>query len=68
MPGRNGTGPTSQGPRTGRGLGNCTSDKAGDQQKSSLLMRSMTGQGTRFWNTTLGRLFFRRHGGRNNQN
>lgn len=35
MPGRDGTGPRGQGPRTGRGLGRCISSKTNSNMSSN---------------------------------
>lgn len=36
MPGRNGTGPSGMGPKTGRGMGNCNPKKTGNGIISNL--------------------------------
>ncbi|MBP8856509.1 MAG: DUF5320 domain-containing protein [Anaerolineaceae bacterium] len=65
MPGRDGTGPTGQGSRTGRGLGNCAPGYIGnDQAQVSTTNRPYRSFG--FWESTIGRLFKRRRGNRYN--
>lgn len=56
MPARDGTGPLGQGPRTGRGMGNCNSTRVSTNQSSI----SGNSQSFRVWDTTFGRLFGRR--------
>lgn len=44
MPRQDGTGPKGQGPKTGRGLGNCK-PKSTKSSKSKVVRRPMRGQG-----------------------
>lgn len=67
MPGRDGTGPLSQGSRTGRGMGNCSSTRVNDNRTSTTGLNSPFGWGGRFWDATVGRLFRRRRANRGNQ-
>lgn len=63
MPARDGTGPLSQGSHTGHGMGNCLSTK-GDITQPVIAKQNMPFHwGGRVWDFTVGRLFFRRHGG-----
>ena len=67
MPARDGTGPSGQGNRSGRGMGNCKptnvdklqSQKPGENQSMYL--------GGRLWDVTFGRLFRRNRANRFNQ-
>jgi len=63
MPARDGTGPAGQGSRTGRAMGNCES--AGDNNRQipntpNTLNRPYR-QNRGLWESTVGRLFGRRH-------
>jgi hypothetical protein len=62
MPARNGTGPSGQGPKTGRGLGNCTPSSSNTNPTLLPLTNQSYGWGRRIWNGTFGRLFGRRRG------
>jgi hypothetical protein len=67
MPGRNGTGPLGQGPRTGRGMGKCTSTQINITQPSITGINKSLGWGNRIWDCSIGRLFGRRRNSRFNQ-
>jgi hypothetical protein len=60
MPVRDGSGPTGQGPRTGRGLGNCRSETANTSQNLRSGTNRPYGWGRRIWNATFGRSLGRR--------
>ncbi len=68
MPGRDGTGPSGRGSKTGRGLGNC-SDLNVNQSKSQVVNPAATAQpgpGGRFWDGVF-RLFLRNRNGQRNR-
>jgi hypothetical protein len=67
MPGRNGTGPTGQGPRTGWGRGNCTASQANRSQPAITRGNRPLGWGIRVWGTMVGWLFGYRRGPRLNR-
>ena len=67
MPARDGTGPSGQGSRTGRGMGNCTSTKVNVTQISIPGMNQPFGRGGRVWDATFGRLFGRSRAYRTNR-
>ena len=67
MPARDGTGPTGQGSRTGRGMGNCNSTKASTSQSSIPQSNAPNNWGGRVWDATFGRIFGRRRGQRSNR-
>lgn len=67
MPARNGTGPSGQGPRTGRENGNCKPTKAKVTQTSTPRTIKPLGLGSRVWDATIGRLFRRRRANRINR-
>ncbi|MBN1537655.1 MAG: DUF5320 domain-containing protein [Anaerolineales bacterium] len=63
MPARDGTGPLGQGPRSGRGLGNCTPKQQSTSQISTPRTPTPLGRFGRLWSNTFGRAF--RRGRRN---
>ncbi len=63
MPARNGTGPLGQGPRTGRGMGNCK-PTATTNQTANTGFNQPFGWGGRMWSSTFGRLFRRNRASR----
>ncbi len=65
MPGRDGTGPTGKGSRTGRGMGNCTSTGSNPTPLSSA--NRPYEQRLSLWDSTFGRLFGRGRGNRGNR-
>jgi len=67
MPARDGSGPLGQGPRSGRGMGNCSPGAGSSVQAVSPTLRQPFGWGGRMWDATLGRFFRRRRGPRMNQ-
>jgi hypothetical protein len=67
MPARDGTGPRGQGPRTGRGLGNCASSSGRNAKAATAMISNRAGWGGRVWDATFGRLFRRRRFFRNNR-
>jgi hypothetical protein len=67
MPARDGTGPSGQGSRTGRGLGNCTSVKVNVPQILKAGTNQPFGWGGRLWDATIGRIFGRRRANRANR-
>ncbi len=64
MPAKDGTGPTGQGSRTGRGMGNCNPDPVcrnpvrPKEQNQSLLWRN------RVWDAITDRLFWHKRNGK----
>lgn len=60
MPARDGTGPLGQGPRTGRGMGNCRSVDYQITSSSEPMFIQPSGWGGRVWRATFGRLFRRK--------
>jgi hypothetical protein len=64
MPARDGTGPLGQGPRTGRGMGNCDSTKESTSQSLGSIRNKRLSWGGRAWNATVGRLLGRRRANR----
>jgi hypothetical protein len=62
MPARNGTGPSGQGPQTGRGLGNCSPSTSNTREIKSPTTRQPYGLGRRILNGIFGQLFGRRRG------
>lgn len=67
MPARNGTGPQGQGPRTGRGMGNCRSSKANIAPISASANDQPVIGGGRGWGNWLTNLFGRRRANRINR-
>ena len=67
MPGRDGTGPSGQGSRTGRGMGNCSPGNTGVAQAGNIPTNRPYGLGGRMWDATVGRLFGRGRTGRGNR-
>lgn len=65
MPARDGTGPTGEGSRTGRGMGNCNSTKTTPNQTTKNNEIRPLGLGSRIWDATIGGFFNRRRRGRN---
>ena len=65
MPGRDGTGPTGKGSRTGRGAGNCTSTSSNPNPVTNATRPY--GQRLGLWDATFGRLFGRGRGNRRNR-
>jgi hypothetical protein len=57
MPGRNGTGPSGQGPRTGRGMGRCIPERTTLTQSPVVDFNRRLNWGGRIWDNTIGRLF-----------
>ena len=67
MPARDGTGPSRQGSRTGRGMGNCKPTRVNISQTALPGMNRPFGWGGRIWNTTFGRMSGRRRANRANR-
>jgi hypothetical protein len=67
MPSGDGTGPLGQGSRTGRGMGNCQSDKTGSNRPVNPTSDTSFGLGRRLWDNTLGGIFRRKRGNRRNR-
>jgi hypothetical protein len=68
MPARDRSGPLGQGSRTGRGMGNCVSDKTNTPQPMIPGERNKPfGWGGRVWDATFGRFFGRRRANRINR-
>jgi len=67
MPARDGTGPSGQGSRTGRGMGNCVSTKESTSQSLVSGRNKPLSWGGRVWDATVGRLFGRRRANRVNR-
>jgi hypothetical protein len=67
MPARDGTGPSGQGSRTGRGMGNCKSTSVIVNQTSFTGTIRPLGWGGRVWDATVGHLFGRRRANRVNR-
>jgi hypothetical protein len=67
MPAKNGTGPLGQGSRTGRGIGNCISEKTNAPLPSTTGKNKPFGWGGRAWDATVGRLLGRRRANRTNR-
>jgi hypothetical protein len=67
MPARDGTGPLSQGSRTGRGTGNCKSTTVSTNQSSNSGMNQSIHWEGRVWDATIGCLFRRKRTNRNNR-
>lgn len=65
MPGRDGTGPTGRGSRTGRGMGNCTSTGSNPNPVSNV--NRPFEQRLGLWDATFGCLFGRGRGNRGNR-
>lgn len=65
MPGRDGTGPSGRGPKTGWGLGNCSNAYV-NQNRSQIVNPSAIGSGGRFWDGVF-RLFLRNRNGQRNR-
>jgi hypothetical protein len=60
MPARDGTGPLGQGPRTGRGMGNCNTPRGSVNQSPVIGFNQPIHWGGRVWDNTFGRFFRRR--------
>ncbi len=60
MPARDGTRPSGQGSRTGRGIGNCKSTRAEVNRASFPGTRKALGWGFQVWGAAIGRIFGRR--------
>lgn len=67
MPAGDGTGPQGQGPRTGRGMGNCQSNSNSGRQSITPASNTGPGLGRRMWENTLGSIFRRKRGQRGNR-
>ncbi len=67
MPGRDGRGPLGQGSRTGRGLGNCTTPGAAEEQSQFPNSPKPATWGGRLWDATVGQIAHRRRSRRNNR-
>jgi hypothetical protein len=64
MPGRDGTGPSGQGSRTGWGMGDCAPEKEDSSQTLTSEVRQRPELGERMWDATFRRWMKRRRANR----